>query len=118
VYSNRTWADTIFARDLNALEAKHPQQLRVVHTLTRQEATPRLAREMRHGRLTAALLREVVGDPTACRVYLCGPAVSAWDKKAAKEKGVEPAPRFLEGSLAALEEMGVPRAHVTRESYG
>lgn len=56
--------------------------------------------------------------PTACRVYLCGPAVSTWDKKAAKEKGVEPAPRFLEGSLAALEEIGVPKAHVTRESYG
>ena len=40
VYSNRTWADTIFGRDLNALEAKHPEQLRVVHTLTRQEPAP------------------------------------------------------------------------------
>ncbi|HEX9709456.1 MAG TPA: oxidoreductase, partial [Candidatus Thermoplasmatota archaeon] len=94
VYSNRTWADAIFGRDLNALEAKHPQQLRVVHTLTRQDAAPGLAREARQGRLTASLLREVVGDPGACRVYLCGPAVSTWDKKAAKEKGVEPAPRF------------------------
>lgn len=57
-------------------------------------------------------------DPTARRFYLCGPAVSGWDKKAAQEKGVEPAPRFLEGSLAALEEIGVPKAHVARESYG
>ena len=119
VYSNRTWSDTIFGRDLNALEVEHPDRLRVVHTLTRQEPAPGLAREVRHGRLTAGLLREVVGsDPTACRVFLCGPAVSTWDKKAAKEKGVEPTPRFLEGSLAALEEIGVPKAHVTRESYG
>ena len=89
-----------------------------MHTLTRQERAPGFAREVRHGRLTASLLREVVGDPTACRVYLCGPAASTWDKTAAKEKGVEPAPRFLEGSLAALEEIGVPKAHVTLESYG
>jgi len=118
VYSNRTWGDTIFGRELNALEAKHKEQLRVVHTLTRQESADGVAREVRQGRLTAPLLREVIGDPTACRVYLCGPAVSTWDKKAAKEKGLEPTPRFLEGSLAALEEIGVPRAHITRESYG
>lgn len=118
VYSNRTWADTIFGRDLNRLEAEHPQRLRVVHTLTRQDPVPGLARETRRGRVTASLLREVIGDPTACRVYLCGPAVSVWDKRAAREKGVEPAPRFLEGALGALEEIGVPRANVTRESYG
>lgn len=34
-----------FGRDLNALEAKHPQQLRVVHTLTRQEPAPGIALE-------------------------------------------------------------------------
>lgn len=118
VYSNRTWTDTIFGPELNALEAKQPDRLRIVHTLTRQEGAHGVARDVRQGRLTAPLLRGVVGDPSACRVYLCGPAVSAWDKKAAKDKGVEPIPRFLEGSLAALEEIGVPKAHVTRESYG
>ena len=89
VYSNRTWADTIFGRELSALEAKHPERVRVVHTLTRQESADGVAREVRQGRLTAPLLREVIGDPTACRVYLCGPAVSTWDRKAAREKGVE-----------------------------
>jgi ferredoxin-NADP reductase len=119
VYSNRTWSDTIFGRDLNALEAKHPDRLRVVHALTRQAPEPGLARDVRGGRVSGALLREVIGgDSAACRVFLCGPAVSSWDRKAAKEKGQEPAPRFLEGALAALEEIGVPRAHVTRESYG
>ena len=119
VYSNRTWSDTIFGRELNALEAKHPDRLKVVHSLTRQAPDPGLARDVRGGRVSAALLREVIGsDSAACRVFLCGPAVSSWDKKAAKEKGQDPAPRFLEGALAALTEIGVPRAHVTRESYG
>ena len=89
-----------------------------MHTLTRQEpaAGPRARGAPR--RLTRAAAARGRRRPTACRVYPCGPAVSAWDKKAAKEKGVEPTPRFLEGSLAALEEIGVPKAHVTRESYG
>lgn len=119
VYSNRTWADTIFGRELSELEARHGGRLRIVHSLTRQAATPPgIARDVRSGRVSAALLREVILDVSTCRVYLCGPAVSAWDRKAAKEQGQEPAPRFLEGALAALEEIGVPRAHITRESYG
>ena len=120
VYSNRTWGDTIFGPELSELEAKHSDRLRIVHTLTRQalEGGPAPAREVRAGRISPALLREVMPDPTACRVFVCGPGVSTWDKKAAKEKGQEPAPRFLEGALAALEEIGVPKAHVTRESYG
>ena len=119
VYSNRTWTDTIFGRELNELEAEHGDRLRVVHTLTRQPAGAAApAREVRSGRVSATLLREVIEDPAACRVFLCGPAVSTWDKKAAREQGREPAPRFLEGALAALEEIGVPKAHVTRESYG
>ena len=118
VYSNRTWADTIFSRQLSELEAKHPDRLKVVHSLTRQALVSGPARDVRTGRVSASLMREVIDDPSACRVFVCGPAVSSWDRKAAKEKGVEPAPRFLEGALAALEEIGIPKAHVTRESYG
>jgi ferredoxin-NADP reductase len=118
VYSNRTWVDTIFGRELNVLEAAHASRLRIVHTLTREDPVASDARDVRRGRVTSALLREVVDDPSAVRVFLCGPAVSTWDRKAAKERGEPPAPRFMEGALAALDEIGVPRAHITRESYG
>ncbi len=118
VYSNRTWADVIFARELSDLEARHPDRLRIVHTLTREVKPVREARDVRAGRVSEALLREAIPDPTTCRVYLCGPAVSAFDRRAAREKGVEPLPRFLEGALAALVEIGVPPANITRESYG
>ena len=118
VYSNKTWDDVIFRRELAALEAAHPDRLRVVHTLTR-EADPSLhGRNVRKGRVTAELLREIIPDPSACMVYACGPAASAWDKAAAKESGTAPAPRFMETTLKLLAEIGVPNDRVKRESYG
>jgi hypothetical protein len=40
------------------------------------------------------------------------------ERRAAKEKGVEPTPRFLEAALTALAEIGVPKDRIYRESYG
>lgn len=118
IYSNKTWADVIFQRTLTDLEAKHRDRLRVVHTLTREAPPPRQGGEVRAGRLSLALLRELVPDPSACLVYVCGPAISAWDRSAARDQGTEPAPRFMETALAALAELGVPKHRITRESYG
>lgn len=117
VYSNRTWGDVIFAERLGAIAAQHPERLRLIHTLTRPdgaEVRPRV----RSGRVDAGLLREAIPDPSACWVYACGPAVSAWDRRAAREKGVEPQPRFLESVVATLREIGVPNDRIMRESYG
>lgn len=118
VYSNRTWDDVIFRRELPALEARHPDRLKVIHTLTREKDPARHGLNVRAGRVDAALLREAIPDPSACRVYACGPAVSLFERKAAREKGVEPEPRFLESVLGALETVGVPKDRITRESYG
>ncbi|HNW18803.1 MAG TPA: hypothetical protein PKK17_09825, partial [Sphingorhabdus lacus] len=35
IYSNKTWDDVIFRQQLAELAAHHPQQLRLVHSLTR-----------------------------------------------------------------------------------
>src|SRR5258706_1279759 len=36
IYSNKSWDDIIFRRELASLEEQHPERLRVVHTLTRE----------------------------------------------------------------------------------
>jgi ferredoxin-NADP reductase len=118
VYSNKTWDDVIFRRELAALEAAHPERLRVVHTLTRESDPAAHGKDVRKGRVTAELLRELIPDPAACLVYACGPAVSAWDKAAAKEAGTPPAPRFMESVVEILAEIGVPKDRIKRESYG
>jgi ferredoxin-NADP reductase len=118
VYSNKTWEDTIFRRELQALAEQHADRLKVTHTLTREPNPAAHGPNVRKGRISAELLREQIPDPKACLVYVCGPAIGPWDKAAAKAKGVEPTPRFMESALAELKAIGVPDERIKRESYG
>jgi ferredoxin-NADP reductase len=117
IYSNKTWGDVIFRRELTDLAAAYPDNLKVVHALTRETNLVH-APNIRKGRVDEAMLREFIPDPKSCLVYACGPAISSWDRQAAKEKGVEPAPRFMESVLATLDTIGVPKNRVKKESYG
>ena len=118
VYSNRTWDDVIFRKELQALGQAHADRLRLLHTLTREPEPQRHGRDVRAGRIGIELLREAIPDPSSCRVFACGPAITVWDRKAARESGVEPAPRFLETVLEGLKAIGVKNEQITRESYG
>lgn len=118
LYSNRTWEDTIFRPQLSELAENHHDRLRIIHTLTRDEAATRLGPDVRAGRVDLALLREAIPDPAACLALVCGPGISPWEREAARAAGAKPAPRFLESVLAALKTLGVPKDRVLRESYG
>ena len=115
--TNKTWDDVIFRKELAELEGMHPDRLRVVHTLTRQNDA-RHGNQVRSGRISAGLLCEWIPDPKACWVYACGPAISMFERVAAKESGRPPEPRFMESALALLGEIGVPAQQIQRESYG
>jgi ferredoxin-NADP reductase len=118
IYSNKTWDDIIFRDELAKMVAAHPDRLKVVHTLTREPDPTVHGASVIKGRVTSALLRTLIPEPSACVVYACGPAVSAWDRAAAKEAGVAPTPRFMESVVEILNEVGVPKDRVKRESYG
>jgi 3-ketosteroid 9alpha-monooxygenase subunit B len=118
ICSNKTRADIIFRRPLEELAERFPDNLRIVHCVTREDDPSHYGPGYRKGRVTAALLREFVPDLKSSLVYACGPAIGTWDKAAAKAKGEEPKPRFMESALAALAEVGVPKEHITTESYG
>jgi ferredoxin-NADP reductase len=118
ICSNKTARDIIFRQQLAELAARFPDKVRVVHALTREPEVAALGPGHRQGRVTAALLAELVPDPRACLVFACGPAIGVWDKAAARAKGEDPKPRFMEAALAALAEIGVPDDRITTESYG
>ena len=118
IYSNKTWDDVIFRDALMKLAAAHPNRLNVVHTLTRETDESLFGPSVRKGRISDQLLRELIPDPTACLVYLCGPGISKWDREAAREAGTEPQPRFIESALTSLKGIGVPDRRIKRESYG
>ncbi len=117
VYSSKTWEDVIFRSALEALAAEHPDRLQVVHTLTREVRTKLHGPGVRSGRVTRALLAELIPDPGSCLVYACGPGIGPWERQAARERGEAPRPRFLETVTAALAELGVPRDRIRRESW-
>ncbi len=118
IYSNKTWEDVAFRAALAELEHKYPDRLKVVHTLTREKDRSVFGPNVRPGRISLGLLRELIPDPDACIAYVCGPAISVWDKRAAAARGETPAPRFLETVIGELEELGVAKERIKHESYG
>jgi 3-ketosteroid 9alpha-monooxygenase subunit B len=118
VYSNKTWDDVIFREELSRLAVQHPDRLKILHTLTREDDVISFGPNVRRGRVDQALLREAIDDPTACLVYVCGPGVSKFDLAAAKEAGTAPPKRFLESVLSDLKDLGIPDKRIKREFYG
>ncbi|HEX6864186.1 MAG TPA: oxidoreductase [Thermoanaerobaculia bacterium] len=118
VYGNKTWDDVIFRRQLDEMAAAHPDKLKVVHALSRDPDAATRGPNVGPGRVCEAILREHIPDPAAVEVFTCGPGIGKFERLAAKEKGEEPKPRFLESVLDALEAIGVPDEKVHRESYG
>jgi ferredoxin-NADP reductase len=117
VYSNKTWDDIIFRRELDELAQKHPDRVKLLHALTREDP-PSGRSDVRKGRVDVQMLKDAIPDPSSCIVYTCGPANGPHEKAAAKAKGTTPTPRFLETVLTGLEQIGVPEAHIEYESYG
>ena len=94
VYSCKTAADVIYRDELTSLERRHPN-LHVVVTLTREEAPG-----TRTGRVTAALLGEVVPAVASRRVHVCGPTP------------------MIAAVKHMLAELGVPGAQIKTENFG
>ncbi|MCI0658649.1 MAG: oxidoreductase, partial [Acidobacteria bacterium] len=74
--------------------------------------------EVHEGRVTEEMIREHIPDPSSCEVFVCGPGLTKFDRQAAREKGIEPQPRFLESVMSHLGSIGVPKERIHRESYG
>ena len=124
VYSNKTWEDIIFRDQLTQLQRDHSARLRVVHRLTRENEAGLSKRripadlDVGIGRVPADLLASVLAAEPSSQVYLCGPAVSVWERRACAAKGTTPPPRFLESMVGALEGLGVPHDRIKLEAFG
>ena len=117
IYGNKTWDDIIFRHQIHELAERFPDKFRLIHSISREKrSAPGL--DIRQGRVGEELLREVIEDPNAVEVFSCGPGLSNWDRQAARERGEEPQPRFLETVLAGLKNIGVPPEREHHESYG
>ncbi|MBN8465600.1 oxidoreductase [Corallococcus exiguus] len=116
--SNKTWGDILYREELAALEQAAPDLVRVVHTLTRETDEAKYGAQVRKGRVAEALLRELIPAPDTCIVYVCGPAITPWDRRKALETRTPATPRFMEAVLGHLHELGIPDKRIKREAYG
>jgi ferredoxin-NADP reductase len=118
VYSNRTWADVIFRDALTRLRDEYPGRLRVIHTLTRETNPHVRGEDVRAGRVGTELLRAVLAGEPDTVVYACGPAISVWERRACKARGITPTPQFLESMLDHLHTLDVPPDRIKIEAFG
>ena len=116
LYSNKTRGDVIYFDEFEELRNAHPDKLDVIHCITRED--PSGIRGARSGRISKELLEEVAPDPSAVLAYSCGPGITPHERKAARAKGVEPEPRFVENMVALLQEYGLDKKQIKQESWG
>ena len=115
---NKTWEDILFREALEALEAAHPERLRILHTLTRAPEGFAFSERVRQGRVSEPLLRELMAAPDTCLVYICGPGITPWERRRALESRETATPRFMETVLGHLHALGVEDRRIKRETYG
>lgn len=119
LFSNKTWGDVLYREELESLERSHPEKLRLVHTLTRETDESRFgAPHVRKGRIGQALLEELIPDRDTCLIFVCGPAITSWDRRKALETRTPATPRFMETVLGHLHALGIPDKRIKREAYG
>ena len=120
--TNKTWEDVLFREELHALERAHPERLRIVHALTREQDATRFGERVRQGRITQALIEELLPASAEHReqllVYACGPAITPWARRTALETRTTATPRFMETVISYLHALGIGEKRIKRETYG
>ncbi len=116
LYSNRRWEDTIFGNELLQLQKEFPDQVELVFSFTREPKSG-LPVTCYNRRVDLNMIQEILPNKNDS-IYVCGPGLSVYEKKAAKKEGSKPSPRFLESVLADLEILGVDKKNIKNESYG
>ncbi|MBL4889110.1 MAG: oxidoreductase [Candidatus Lindowbacteria bacterium] len=117
IFSNKLVEDIMFHRQFEELRAHYPDKFEVIYCATREEGDVNIRGGFK-GRISPELIKKYAPDSSNVHCFVCGPGITKWDKIAAKKKGEEPTPRFLEASLSFLEELGIKKNQITRESYG
>ena len=117
IFTNKTWNDIIYREALSALESEYPDRLKIIHLITREKKPELESMGVRWGRPTIELVREMIKEPSSTAAFICGPGITSYEKKAAKETGLELVPRFLETMLQFAEEVGIPKGMIKKETW-
>jgi ferredoxin-NADP reductase len=118
IYSNRTYKDIIFHRELELLALKFPERFKLIHFITREEYPQRYGINFFKGRPTFDLIAANVSNISKVQVFACGAAITRWQKIKSKEQGLELKPRFLDSIKSIITKLGVNKRRFKYEDYG
>jgi 3-ketosteroid 9alpha-monooxygenase subunit B len=116
LYSSKTRQDIIYYDEFEELHRQHPDKFDVIHCITRED--PAGIRNARKGRISADLVQQVIPDPSNVFAFSCGPGITPHERKAARAKGEEPSPRFIEYMVETLHRHGLDKKQIKQESWG
>ncbi len=116
LYSSKTRQDIIYYEEFETLYQQHPDKFDVIHCITR--ADPSGIRNARGGRISTELLEQIIPDPSNVFAFSCGPGITPYERKAARQRGEEPTPRFVENMVELLYRHGLDKKQVKQESWG
>ncbi len=114
---NKSVGDIILHEQLRALAKAYPERFTFVNLVTREDPSY-LGPNYFKGRPSADVVRRYVPNAATARHYACGAAISKYQRQEAKEKGVEPTPRFMESVEGILHELQVPKQFFKKEEFG
>jgi 3-ketosteroid 9alpha-monooxygenase subunit B len=114
---NKSVGDIILHEQLRALAKAYPDRFTFVNLVTREDPSY-LGPNYFKGRPSVEMVRRYVPNAATARHYACGAAISKHQRAEAKEKGVEPTPRFMESVEAILHELQVPKQYFKKEEFG
>jgi 3-ketosteroid 9alpha-monooxygenase subunit B len=114
---NKSVGDIILHEQLRALAKAYPDRFTFVNLVTREDPSY-LGPNYFKGRPSVEMVRRYVPNAATARHFACGAAISKHQRAEAKEKGVEPTPRFMESVEAILHELQVPKQYFKKEEFG
>ena len=117
IYVNKTSADIIFNDELEQLAKDHSDRFTLMHMLTRESVEGKPG-HYEAGRPTLERIKALVPDAPRTMVYACGAAITKWQRLEAKETGIEPTPRFMEGVESIVHGLEIPKDRYKSEEYG
>jgi 3-ketosteroid 9alpha-monooxygenase subunit B len=115
---NKTYDDIIFRDQIQALADAYPDRVELVHMITREDDPSVHGPHFFKGRPNAESVGKYVRDPSSAYVYACGPAITKYEKKKAKEEGYEPKPRFMESVHDIVHALGIDKSRFKKEEFG
>lgn len=114
---NKTFKDIIFFNSLNKLQELNPEKLKIFYFITREENVSNYGSNFYKGRPCIEDIKKLIKDKDDTMFFLCGSALTKWEKIKAKSENIDLKPKFLESMNHILKELEIKNSMIRKEGW-